>query len=134
MMNRFARWFRPAFFWGAPSRKSIAWAGALSGAGVVALAVLLLIIGHGAPLFLVALLLLGLANLGWAAELLPAARLRAAGWARAGRWGCALVGSVLTLLTLMWGPAFGLWFGLAIAGMGLMQVFEFAPNGPANQP
>lgn len=129
-----ARWFQHAFFWGVPNRKSIAWWGAAGGAGVVALAVLLMILGHGAPVFLVALLLLGLANLGWAAELLPARRLCAAGWTRAGRWGCALIGSALALLSLLLGLAFDLWFGLAIAGMGLLQVFEFAPSGPANQP
>jgi hypothetical protein len=37
----------------------------------VALAVFLLAIGHGAPLFVVALLFVGLGNLGWGAELLP---------------------------------------------------------------
>lgn len=129
-----ARWFRDAFFWGAPSRKSIAWAGALSGAGVVALAILLLSIGHGSPVFLVALLLLGLANLGWAAELLPTRQLCAAGWTRAGRWTFALVGSILALVSLLWGLAFGFWFGLVIVGMGIAQIVEFAPGGPANQP
>src|SRR5262245_3207496 len=57
---------RTSFFWGAPSHKPIAWAGAVSGLIVVALAVLLLVIGHGAPVFLVALLCVGLANFGWA--------------------------------------------------------------------
>lgn len=133
-MVELSRWLRHAFFWGAPSRKSIAWVGALSGAGVMALAILLLSIGHSAPIFLVALLLLGMANLGWGAELLPRQRLTMVGWARTARWACALLGFILAALSLLWGLAFGLWFGLTIAGMGLVQVFEFAPTGPANQP
>jgi hypothetical protein len=126
--------FWKAFFWGAPSHKPIAWAGALSGLGVVALALFLLAIGHGAPLFLLALLFLGLANLGWAAELLPRQSTTAAGWARVGRWVCALTGSAFAILSLVWGLAFSLVFGLVIAGAALLQVLEFAPGGPANRP
>ncbi len=125
---------RTSFFWGAPSHKPIAWAGAISGLGVMALALFLLAIGHGAPLFLLALLLLGLANLGWAAELLPKRQATAAGWARVGRWGSAIVGAVLAIISLIGGMAFGLEFGLVIAGTGLLQVLEFAPRGPANRP
>jgi hypothetical protein len=126
--------FWTAFFWGAPSHKSIAWAGALSGLGVIALALLLLTIRHGAPLFLLALLFLGLANFGWAAELLPRQHTTVAGWLRVGRWCCALVGATLALLSLLWGLAFGLAFGLVIAGAALLQGLEFAPGGPANRP
>jgi hypothetical protein len=127
-------WFRKGFFWGAPSHKPIAWIGALSGLLVSALAVFLLMIGHGAPLFLSALLLLGLANLGWGAELLPRRLAAPAGWARVARWGCALAGAVLALLSLLWGLTFGLVIGLIIVGGALMQVAEFAPRGPANRP
>jgi hypothetical protein len=123
-----------SFFWGAPSHKPIAWAGALSGLIVVALALFLLAIGHGAPLFLGALLCVGLANLGWGAELLPRRLTSTAGWARVARWGCALAGSVLAILSLIWGLAFGLAIGLIIAGGAILQVIEFAPGGPANRP
>jgi hypothetical protein len=125
---------RAGFFWGAPSHKPIAWAGALSGLVVIALALFLFAIGHGAPLFLGALLCVGLANLGWAAELLPRRLTRVAGWARVVRWGCALAGSVLAILSLIWGVSFGLAFGLIIAGAAVLQVVEFAPCGPANRP
>jgi hypothetical protein len=125
---------RAGFFWGAPSHKPIAWAGALSGLAVVALALFLFAIGHGAPLFVCALLFVGLANLGWAAELLPRGRTSVAGWARMARWGCALAGSVLMILSLAWGVSFGLAFGLIIAGAAVLQVVEFAPRGPANRP
>jgi hypothetical protein len=125
---------RKSFFWGPPSHKPIAWAGAVSGLVVVALAVLLLVIGHGAPIFLIALLCVGLANLGWAAELLPRRLTTPAGWARVARWGCALAGAVLAILSLIWGVSFGPLIGLIIAGGAILQVFEFAPGGPANRP
>jgi hypothetical protein len=123
-----------SFFWGPPSHKPIAWAGAVSGLVVVALAALLLVIGHGAPVFLVALLCVGLANLGWATELLPRRLATTAGWARVARWGCALAGSALAILSLIWGVSFGLVVGLIIAGGAVLQAFEFAPGGPANRP
>jgi hypothetical protein len=123
-----------SFFWGAPSHKRIAWAGALSGLGLVALAQFLLAIGHGAPMFLLAILFLGLANFGWAAELLPRRGTTAAGWARVVRWLCALIGTILAALSLWWGLTFGVGFGSVIAVMGLFQAFEFAPRGPANRP
>jgi hypothetical protein len=128
------RWFRDGFFWGAPSHKSIAWIGAVSGLLVVALAIFLLALGHGAPLFLLALLFVGLANLGWAIELLPRRLPTLAGWARVGRWGCALAGSVLAILSLLWGLTFGPILGVIIAAGALLQVVEFAPGGPANRP
>jgi hypothetical protein len=106
----------------------------LSGLLVVALALFLLVIGHGAPLFLLALLCVGLANVGWAAELLPRRLTGFAGWMRVARWGCALVGSALAILSLIWGLSFGLVFGLIIAGGAILQVVEFAPGGPANRP
>jgi hypothetical protein len=127
-------WFRKGFFRGAPSHKPIAWTGAISGLLVVALALFLLAIGHGAPLFLLALLFAGLANVGWAIELLPRRLTTLAGWARVGRWVCALAGSALAILSLLWGLTFGFYFGLAIAGGALLQILEFAPYGPANRP
>jgi hypothetical protein len=127
-------WFRKAFFWAAPSHKPIAWIGAVSGLLVAALALFLLVIGHGATLFLFALLFVGLANLGWGAELLPGWLATLAGWARVGRWACALAGSVLAILSLLWGLSFGPIIGVVIAGGALLQILEFAPGGPANRP
>lgn len=128
-MRRF--WKR--FFWGAPSHKSIAWAGAVSGLGLIGFAIVMFVIGHGAPLFVAAIGFLGLANFGWGAELLPAHAATIAGWMRAGRWGGALGGSALAALSLLWGLTFGPVYGIVILGMGLLQVFEFAPGGPANR-
>jgi hypothetical protein len=91
-------------------------------------------LGHGELLFLAALLCVGLANLGWGAELLPRRLTSIAGWARVARWGCALLGSALAILSLIWGVSFGVAFGLIIAGGAILQVFEFAPGGPANRP
>jgi hypothetical protein len=122
------------FFWGAPSHKSIAWAGALSGLGLIAFALFMLAIGHGMPLFMVAIGFLGVANAGWGAELLPANSANAAGWMRVGRWGSALIGSALAALSLLLGLTFGPVYGVVILGMGLLQIFEFAPGGPANRP
>jgi hypothetical protein len=127
-------WLRKGFFWGAPSHKSIAWTGAISGLLVVALAIFLLVLGRGALLFLLALLFVGLANLGWGIELLPRRLFALAGWARVGRWGCALAGSALAILSLLWGLSFGPIFGMIIAVGALLQVVEFAPGGPANHP
>lgn len=128
------RTFWKRFFWGAPSHKSIAWAGAVSGLGLIVFALFMLAIGHGTPLFMVTILFLGLANAGWGAELLPASIATTAGWMRVGRWGSALVGSALAALSLFWGQTFGPVYGVVILGMGLLQVFEFAPGGPANRP
>lgn len=125
--------FWKRFFWGAPSHKSIAWAGAISGLGLIGFALVMLAIGHGALLFMVAIGFLGLANFGWGAELLPASSVDVAGWMRVGRWGSALVGSGLAALSLFLSLTFGPVYGVVILGMGLLQVFEFAPGGPANR-
>ncbi len=129
-MRRF--WKR--FFWGAPSHKGIAWAGAVSGLGLIGFALFMLAIGHGTPLFMVAIGFLGLANFGWGAELLPVGSADTAGWMRVGRWGSALVGSSLAALSLLLGLTFGPVYGIVILGMGLLQALEFAPGGPANRP
>jgi hypothetical protein len=133
-MNQLVGKSRRGFFWGAPSHRPIAWVGAVSGLGVVALAVFLLAIGHGAPLFVVALLCLGLANLGWGAELLPRQQTAVAGWARVGRWACAVAGSILALFSLLAGVAFSPAFGFVIVAAGILQSLEFAPGGPSNRP
>jgi hypothetical protein len=128
-MRRF--WKR--FFWGAPSHKSIAWAGAVSGLGLIGFALFMLAIGQSTPLFMVSIGFLGLANFGWGAELLPTGKTNAAGRMRMGRWGSALIGSGLAALSLLWGLTFGPVYGIVILGMGLLQALEFAPGGPANR-
>jgi hypothetical protein len=133
-MNQLVGKSRRSFFWGAPSHRPIAWIGAVSGLGVVALAVFLLAIGHGAPLFVIALLCLGLANLGWGAELLPRQQTAVAGWIRVGRWACALAGTILALFSLLAGVAFSPAFGIVIVAAGILQSFEFAPGRPSNRP
>jgi hypothetical protein len=127
-------WLRKGFFWGPPSHRAIAWVGALSGLLVIALAVYLFAVGRGAPVFLAAFLMVGLANFGWAAELLPRRLVLPAAWARVARWICALAASALAILSIVRGVSFGLVFDLIIAGGALMQAFEFAPGGPANRP
>jgi hypothetical protein len=123
-----------AFFWGPPSRKRIAWAGWTSGLVVAGVAALLLALGHGATVFVLALLGVGLANLGWAAELFPRGLTALAGWIRVARWLCAIGGAILAILSLAWGLSFGTVVGIVIAGGALAQVLEFAPCGPANKP
>lgn len=120
------------FFWGPPSHKPIAWVGALAGLGVLALAGV--VTSKAAPLFTLAVFLVGAAEFGWAAELLPQAWTRAAGWARAGRWLCALAGTALATICLALGLTPVAWFGAIIAGTGLLLAFEMAPSGPANRP
>jgi hypothetical protein len=134
LMNQLVAKSRRSFFWGAPSHRPIAWVGATSGLGVVALAVFLLAIGHGAPLFVVALLCEGLANLGWGAELLPRQQTSIAGWARVARCTLAVAGTILALVSLLAGVAFSPAFGIVIVAAGILQIFEFAPGGPSNRP
>jgi len=128
------RRFWDGFFWGSPSHKRIAWAGALAGVGVLALAGVVAFIGQGTAPFALAVLLVGLAEFGWAAELLPRRRARAAGWARLARWLCAVAGTVLAGLSLLWGLTPVAWFGAIIAGTGMLLAFEMSPAGPANRP
>lgn len=121
-----------SFFWGPPSHKRIAWAGALAGIGVLALAGV--IVGRGQPLFVLAVLLVGAAEFGWAAELLPRGWTSLAGWARLARWLCAVAGTVVAVLCLVWGLTPVAWFGIVIAGTGALLALEMAPGGPANSP
>jgi hypothetical protein len=120
------------FFWGPPSHKPIAWVGAVAGVGVLALAGI--VTGKAAPLFTLTVLLVGAAEFGWAAELLPRTWLRGAGVARAARWLCAVAGTALGALCLALGLTPAAWFGAVIAGTGLLLALEMAPSGPANRP
>ncbi len=124
--------FWHGFFWGPPSHKRIAWVGALAGVGVLALAGVT--VGKGRPLFVLAVALVGLAEFGWAAELLPLRRASAAGWARLARWLCAVAGTILAGLCLLWGLTQAVWFGAVIAGTGVLLALEMSPSGPANHP
>jgi hypothetical protein len=126
------RSFFMRFFWGPPSHKPIAWVGALAGVGVLALAGV--VVGKAAPLFALAVLLVGAAESGWAAELLPRPWTRAAGFVRAFRWLCAVAGTMLGAVCLALGLTPVVWFGAVIAGTGLLLAFEMAPSGPANRP
>jgi hypothetical protein len=88
------------FAWGPPSHKRIAWIGAVAGIAVLALAAVT--VGAGRPLFVLAVLLVGLSELGWAAELLPSSQIGMAAWAPLARWLCAIGGTVLAFLCLLW--------------------------------
>ena len=121
-----------AFAWGPPSHKRIAWIGAVAGVGVLALAAV--IVGAGRPLFVLAVMLVGLSELGWAAELLPRRKTSVAAWARLARWLCALGGTALAILCLLYGQAPATWFGAVIIGTGVLLALEMAPAGPANRP
>jgi hypothetical protein len=75
-----------------------------------------------------------MANFGWGAELLPTRGATFVGWLRIGRWGSAVLASVLELVSLLLGITFAPVYGLVILGTGLPRTFEFAPGGPANKP
>lgn len=120
------------FFWGTPSHKPIAWVGAV--AGLVVLALAGVVTAKAQPLFSASIYCVGLAEFGWAAELLPRDQRRAAGWARAARWLCALFGTLLAIICLALNLTPVAWFGLVIAGTGVLLSLEMAPNGPANRP
>jgi hypothetical protein len=122
------------FFWGGPTHKSIAWVGAVAGLLVVALAGIVAL--HGQPFFVLSILLVGLAEFGWAAELLPRRAVRLAGWARVARWLCALLGTLLALTSLALNLTTVVWFALVILGTGLLLAWEMAPApySPANRP
>jgi hypothetical protein len=131
-VHQLIRYIQKGFFWGAPSHKRVAWVGAVAGVGVLALAAV--VAGRGRPLFVLAVLLVGAAEFGWAAELLPRQYASAAGWVRLARWLCALAGTLLGAWCLLEGQAPVDWFGAVIAGTGLLLSLEMAPSGPANRP
>ena len=133
MVGRRLDTFWKGFFWGPPSHKRIAWIGGAAGLAVVALPVVISRFGTGGhPLFLAALLFLGLAETGWALELLPQEFRLIVGWARVGRWLCAVLGIALTLICLVAQLA-ALWFLGPVALGGVLLVLEMAPGGFANR-
>jgi hypothetical protein len=121
------------FFWGPPSHKRIAWLGAAAGLVVLALPLVIAVFGTGGhPLFLLALAATGLAETGWAVELLPSQAARLAGWGRVARWLFAVAGLVLAAISLV-GQLAPPWFAGVIAVGALLLVIEMAPGGFANR-
>jgi len=122
------------FFWGPPSHKRVARIGAAAGLVVMALPLVIALFGTGGhPVFLLALLVTGLAETAWAIELLPRRALRSAGWGRLARWLCALIGLVLAAVSVLAQLA-PFWFAGLVAVGALLLVFEMAPGGFANRP
>ena len=96
------RTFWQGFFWGPPSHRRVDWLGAAVDLLVLALALTLALLGQGGhPLLLLAFLAVGLAELGWGIEVLPRHYVTLAGWGRAVRWSCAVIGFVLAVGTLL---------------------------------
>jgi hypothetical protein len=127
------RTFWKGFFWGPPSHKPVAWVGAVAGLAVLALPLVIAVFGSGGhPLFLLALLFVGLAEAGWGVELLPRHLVGLTGWGRAARFLCAVVGLVLAVISLLAQLA-PLWFVGVLALTALLLVLEMAPAGHANR-
>jgi len=118
------------FFWGQPSHKRVAWLGAGAGLVLLGLAAEIATIGKGQPSLVLAVLFVGLAEFGWAAELLPRHQGTLAGWARLARWICAIAGTAFAIPSLQ-GGYLPLAAGAAIGGVLLM--LEMAPYGWANR-
>lgn len=132
-MRTFTARLRKGFFWGPPSHKQIAWLGALAGLVVLALPLVIAVFGTGGRLlFLLALVFTGLAETGWAIELLPRRMVALAGWGRIARWLCAVIGLVLAAISAL-APLAPLWFAGVIAVGALLLVLEMAPGGFANR-
>lgn len=133
-MRNFTDRVRKGFFWGPPSHKRIAWLGGLAGLMVLALPFVIAVFGTGGhPLFLLALVFTGLAETGWAIEVLPRHLVALAGWGRVARWLCAVIGLVLAAISTLAQLA-PLWFAGVVAVGALLLVFEMAPGGFANRP
>lgn len=127
------RAFWKGFFWGPPSHKRVAWLGALAGLAVLALPLVIAVFGKGGhPVFLLALVFVGLAETGWGIEILPRHMVTLAGWGRAARWLCALIGLALAAISALAQLA-PLWFAGVLAVGALLLVFEMAPGGYANR-
>jgi hypothetical protein len=121
------------FFWGPPSHKPIAWVGGVAGLIVLALPLVIAVFGTGGhPVFLLALAFTGLAEAGWAVELIPRRLVKPAGWGRAARWLSAVIGLALAVASLLAGLA-PLWFIGIVAAGALLLVVEMAPTGFANR-
>src|SRR5487761_2379107 len=122
-------WIKKGLWWGAPSHRQIAWVGGLAGLAVLALPLVIAVWGKGgSPVFLLALVFTGLAETGWAVELLPRNWGMLAGWGRLARWLCTIIGLALAVVSAAAGVV-ALWFAGVIAVFALLMVFEMAPGG-----
>jgi hypothetical protein len=125
--------FWKGFYWGPPSHRPIAVVGFVAGLLVLALPLVIALFGTGGhPLFLLALVFVGLAEAGWGVELLPRTMTTTAGAARAARWVAAVFGLVLSVISVV-GQLAPLWFAGVVAAGALALVFEMAPGGFANR-
>jgi predicted DNA repair protein MutK len=86
-----------------------------------------------ARVFLLALVFTGLAETGWAVELLPRHLVALAGWGRLARWLCAVIGLALAAISVL-GQLAPFWFAGVITVGALLLVVEMAPGGFANRP
>jgi hypothetical protein len=84
-------------------------------------------------LILLALLAVGLAELGWGIEVLPRHYVTLAGWGRAVRWSCAVIGFVLAVTGLL-GQQAPPWFAGVLVVGALLLFAEMTPSGYANRP
>lgn len=85
-------------------------------------------------LAMLAIIFARLVEFGWAVELLSRQLTIAVGWMRLIRWLCALLGTLLAVLSLLLGLTPILWIGVVIAVTGVLLVFEMAPSGPVAHP
>src|SRR5262249_54891816 len=114
------------FFWGQPSHKRVVWLGAGAGLVLLGLAAENATIGKGQRSLVLAVLFVGLAEFGWAAELLPRHQGTLAGWARLARWICAIAGTAFAIPSLQ-GGYLPLAAGAPLGGVVLVLVM--APDG-----
>jgi hypothetical protein len=125
--------FWKGFFWGPPSHRPVAGLGFVAGLLVLALPLVITLFGRGGqPVFLLALVFVGLAETGWGIELLPRKMAAQAGWGRVARWVAAVIGVVLGVISVVAQLA-PLWFSGVVAAGALLLVFEMAPGGFANR-
>jgi len=115
-------------FAGPPGHQPIAWVGTLAGVGLLAATLVIAVVGAATPLLLLALLGIGLAEAGWAVELLPRRRVTAAFWGRLARWACALAGLGLAGLSLVYEGASHREGAAIVAVTGVLLALEMAPR------
>jgi hypothetical protein len=115
-------------FAGPPGHQPIAWVGTLAGVGLLAATLVVAVIGAATPLLLLALLTIGVAEGGWAVELLPRGWVVLARWGRLARWACALAGLGLAGLSLVRDGASHREGGAIVAFTGVLLALEMAPR------
>ncbi len=115
-------------FTGPPSHQPIAWVGTLAGVGLLAATLVIAVIGAATPLLLLALLGIGVAEGGWAVELLPRGWVATARWGRLVRWACALAGLGLAGLSLVRDGASHREGSAIVALTAVLLALEMAPR------